>query len=162
MMKALQSVLAVLLSTAAFGAPPPGRVDTVSPVSLVLERLSHRGVFEGAEDIRQKSETSSSSRIDDRIRWLTFYLIYTDDGLSTYAPGGAMGARFDLFQFAGFPGSQPRGYPIHIVVSNARTTLIGVVRTSRDRRIAEARAREAAGVLRVDNALVVAHRENLP
>ena len=64
------------------------------------------GVFDEAEEAsRQTVETSHRHRIDDRIRWLTFYLIYTDDELSRYAPGGAMGARFDLFQFAGFPGS---------------------------------------------------------
>ena len=66
-----------------------------------------------------------------------------------------MGAKFDIFQFAGFQGLQPWGYPIHIVVTNRRTTLVGCVETEEDKRIAGQRAREAAGVLEVHNALVV-------
>ena len=76
------------------------------------------------------------------------------------SPGGAMGARFDIFQFAGFPDSQPAGYPIHIVVRHARTRLVGVVRTWREKANAEARAREVAGVLGVENALTVADQED--
>jgi len=142
--------LAVLLAT------------TITAQSAPIERLSHDGVFEGAQEATQTGESSPSSTIDDRIRWLTFYVIYTDDELSHYAPGGAMGARFDLFQFAGFPAAQPRGYPIHIIVRDAHTTLMGVVRTPRDKHIAEMRAREVAGVLGVENALLVAQREELP
>ena len=65
-----------------------------------------------------------------------------------------MGAKFDLFQFAGFQGLQP-WHPIHIIVTNRRTTLVGYVETEEDKRIAGIRAREAAGVLEVHNALVV-------
>ena len=148
---ALAPVLAVLLAA-----------TTTAQSAPHLESLSHDGVFQGAQEADERCETSPSSTIDDRIRWLTFYLIYTDDILSHYAPGGAMGARFDLFQFGGFPGAQPHGYPIHIIVRNAHITLMGVVRTRHDKHIAEMRAREVAGVLGVENALLVAQREELP
>jgi hypothetical protein len=87
---------------------------------------------------------------------MTFYQIYTDDDLARYAPGGAIGARFDAFQFGGFPGMQPAGYAIHILVKGSQTTLVGVVDTAADKRTAEARAREVAGVFAVDNQLAVA------
>jgi hypothetical protein len=76
--------------------------------------------------------------------------------LSRYAPGGATGARFDLFQFAGFSEAQPFGYPIHIVVSDRRTTLTGVVDSVADKELIEARAREVRDVVSVKNDLVVA------
>jgi len=34
----------------------------------------------------------------------------------------AVGARFDLVQFAGFSGAQACGHPIHIIVRHGRTT----------------------------------------
>ena len=58
---------------------------------------------------------------------------------------------------ARFPGMQPVGhYPIHIIVKNGRTTLLGVVDNAGDRQIAEVRAREVNGVFGVENALQVA------
>ena len=54
-----------------------------------------------------------------------------------------------------FPGMQPVGrYPIHIVVKNGRTMLLGVVDSAADRQIAEVRAREVSGVFEVENGLV--------
>ena len=83
---------------------------------------------------------------DDRIRWATFYKIYNDSFLSRYSPGGEMGARYELYQSRRFPGMQPFGiYPIHIIVKNGRTTLMGVVGSEMDRRMAEIRAREVSG-----------------
>jgi hyperosmotically inducible protein len=52
---------------------------------------------------------------------------------------------------------QPVGiYPIHIVVKNGRTMLLGVVDSAADRQIAEVRAREVTGVFEVENGLTVA------
>ena len=56
-----------------------------------------------------------------------------------------------------FPGMQPVSrYPIHIVVKNSRTMLLGVVDSAADRQIAEFRAREVSGVFEVENGLVAA------
>ena len=67
-----------------------------------------------------------------------------------------MGARYELRQARRFPGMQPFGiYPIHIIVKNGRTTLMGFVGNEMDRRLAEIRAREVSGVFAVENELVV-------
>jgi osmotically-inducible protein OsmY len=51
---------------------------------------------------------------------------------------------------------QPVGrYPIHLVVKQGRTMLLGVVDSAADRQIAEVRAREVNGVFDVENDLVV-------
>jgi osmotically-inducible protein OsmY len=47
-------------------------------------------------------------------------------------------------------------YPIHIVVKDGRTMLLGVVDSAADRQIAEVRAREVSGVSDVSNDLVAA------
>jgi hypothetical protein len=172
-MKALQPTrrgrlaLAIFLTVLLRATTPGAQSSSVAGVTLsgpILEQLSRRGVFEGEDEVdhehgarvRPVFSDGSSSSADDRIRWLTFYLLYTDDTLSSYAPSGAMGARLDVFQFAGFPDAQPRGYPTHILVRDGRSTLTGVVRTAGDEQLAEARAREIAGVLGLDNALVIA------
>ena len=55
-----------------------------------------------------------------------------------------------------FPGMQPVGvYPIHIVVKNGRTMLLGVVDNAGDRQIAEVRACEVSGAFGVVNELMV-------
>jgi len=55
-----------------------------------------------------------------------------------------------------FPGMQPVGrYPIHIIVKNGRTMLLGVVDSAADRQIAEVRSREVTGVFDVENGLRV-------
>ena len=52
---------------------------------------------------------------------------------------------------------QPVGrYPIHIVVKNGRTMLLGAVDGAVDRQVAEVRAREVSGVFEVENSLVAA------
>jgi osmotically-inducible protein OsmY len=51
---------------------------------------------------------------------------------------------------------QPVGvYPIHIIVKNGRTMLLGVVDNATDRQLAELRAREVTGVFEVENSLTV-------
>jgi hypothetical protein len=113
----------------------------------------------GVDEVANRVEMLPASQQDDRIRWATFYRIYTDDFLSRYAPGGATGARFAAFEFVRFPGMQPSGrYPIHIIVKGSRTTLLGVVDNAGDRQLAEVRAREVSGVFKVENELIVATR----
>lgn len=110
----------------------------------------------GVDEVANKIETLPASQNDDRIRWATFYNIYTDDFLSRYAPGGAMAARYDAMQFARFPNMQPFGtYPIHIIVKNGRTTLVGVVDNESDKSIAGVRAREVPQVFAVENELMI-------
>jgi len=110
----------------------------------------------GIDEVDNKIEQLPASMNDDRIRWATFYNIYNDGFLSRYSPGGAMASRYELYQWSRFPGMQPFGtYPIHIIVRNGRTTLMGVVDSEMDRRMAEIRAREVTGVFSVENELVV-------
>ena len=111
----------------------------------------------GVDEVANKIEVLPASQHDDRIRWSTFYNIYTDDFLSRYAPGGAMSVRYEALSFARFPGMQPFGtYPIHIIVKNGRTMLLGVVDNESDKTLAGVRAREITGVFGVENDLVVA------
>jgi hypothetical protein len=110
----------------------------------------------GVDDVSNSIAVLPASQNDDRIRYATFYRIYTDDFLSRYAPGGAIGVRYDAQQFARFPGMQPYGtYPIHIIVKRGRTTLLGVVDNESDKTLAGVRAREVDGVFAVENELVV-------
>jgi osmotically-inducible protein OsmY len=110
----------------------------------------------GVVEVANKIEVLPASPNDDRIRWATFYQIYTDAFLSRYAPGGEFGVRQELRDEQRFPGMQPVGrYPIHIVVKNGRTMLLGVVDSAADRQIAEVRAREVTGVFEVENDLTV-------
>jgi hyperosmotically inducible protein len=114
----------------------------------------------GVEEVANRIEVLPASINDDRIRWETFYRIYTDDFLSRYAPGGAHEAWRELSDARRFPGMQPVGlYPIHIIVKNGRTMLLGLVDSAVDRRLAEVRAREVTGVFNVDNGLIVAGQD---
>jgi hyperosmotically inducible periplasmic protein len=114
----------------------------------------------GIDEVANKIEVLPTSQNDDRIRWTTFYAIYTDDFLSRYAPGGAMRARYEALDLSRFPGMQPFGtYPIHIVVRNGRTTLLGIVDSEIDRRLAEVRTREVPQVFNVENDLVIRPRD---
>jgi hyperosmotically inducible periplasmic protein len=111
----------------------------------------------GVDEVANKIEVLPTSQNDDRIRWDTFYRIYTDDFLSRYAPGGKFGVLRELQDERHFPGMQPVGvYPIHIIVKNGRTMLLGVVDNATDRQLAEVRAREVTGVLELENGLTVA------
>jgi osmotically-inducible protein OsmY len=112
----------------------------------------------GVDEVGNKIEALPTSQNDDRIRWATFYRIYTDDFLSRYAPGGVYGVLQELRDERHFPGMQPVGrYPIHIIVKNGRTMLLGVVDNASDRQVAELRAREVTGVFEVENSLMVAN-----
>lgn len=110
----------------------------------------------GVVEVLNRIEVLPASIEDDRIRWETFYRIYTDSFLSRYAPGGEFEVLREIEDERRFPGMQPVGiYPIHIVVKSGRTMLFGVVDTAADRQIAELRAREVIGVFGVENSLVV-------
>ena len=110
----------------------------------------------GVDEVANKIEVLPASLNDDRIRWATFYRIYTDDFLSRYAPGGDFGVLQELRDEQQFPGMQPVGpYAIHIVVKNGRTMLLGIVDSAADRQIAEVRAREVTGVFEVENSLSI-------
>jgi hyperosmotically inducible periplasmic protein len=110
----------------------------------------------GVNEVANKIEVLPASQNDDRIRWATFYRIYTDDFLSRYAPGGEQEVLRELRDERQFPGMQPIGiYPIHIIVKGGRTRLLGGVDSAADRQIAEVRAREVTGVFEVENGLTV-------
>lgn len=114
----------------------------------------------GVDEVSNKIETLPASQNDDRIRWATYYRIYTDDFLSRYAPGGVQEVLQELRDERHFPGMQPVGrYPIHIIVKNGRTMLLGVVDNASDRQLAEVRAREVTGVFGVENSLIVVGSE---
>ena len=111
----------------------------------------------GVDEVANKIEVLPASQNDDRIRWATFYRIYADDFLSRYARGGVHEVLQELRDERHFPGMQPVGvYPIHIIVKNGRTMLLGVVDNPADRQIAEVRAREVTGVFEVENSLSLA------
>ena len=111
----------------------------------------------GVVEVANKIEVLPASQNDDRIRWATFYRVYTDDFLSRYAPGGVYEVLREVRDERRFPGMQPVGrYPIHIVVKGGRTMLLGAVDSAADRQIAAVRAREVSGVFEVENDLVAA------
>jgi hypothetical protein len=152
---ALATTLAVLLTAAATRAQSADDGGAPS-AARTIDQLSRRGVFEGPAEVDREGANPPAPATDRRIRWLTFFHIYTDEVLSRYAPGGAVGARFDLFQFGDYSDAQPYGYSIHIVVGEGRTTLMGVVESVGHKELAGARAQEVPGVVGVENALVVA------
>jgi len=124
-----------------------------SDASRAVKRVS------GVDEVANSITVLPASQNDDRIRWSTFYNIYNDDFLSRYAPGGAIGVGRDIRESTRFPGMQPFGtYPIHIIVKNGRTTLLGVVDNESDKVVAGLRAREVMGVFGVENELVVANK----
>lgn len=114
----------------------------------------------GVDEVANRVEVLPASQHDDRIRWVTFYKIYTDAFLSRYASGGPDSVRRELYEARRFAGMyQPLGiYDIHIIVRNGHTTLFGVVDNDADRQIAEMRAREVSGVFSVENEIIVAAR----
>jgi BON domain-containing protein len=114
----------------------------------------------GVDDVVNEIVELPVSQQDDRIRWATFFKIYNDAFLSRYAPGGGAPVGFDRrFLLARTPGMQPFGdYPIHIVVRNGRTLLVGTVDFESDKIAAGVRAREVPGTFGVENELVVPDR----
>jgi len=119
----------------------------------------------GVDQVINKIEELPVNINDDDIRWKTYYAIYRDPFLSKYAPGGGLlwghrhalgGPALRSFGGGMFPGAEPAGdYPIHIIVKNGRTTLLGVVDNEADKQVAEIRARGVPGAFGVDNQLMV-------
>jgi len=114
----------------------------------------------GVDEVANRLEVLPASQEDDRIRWATFYRIYTDAFLSRYASGGDLGARREIAEARRWGGMyQPLGlYSVHIVVRHGQTTLFGVVDSEADKQIAEVRAREVFGTFGVHNEIVVAKK----
>jgi hyperosmotically inducible periplasmic protein len=127
------------------------RATVKSDAVKALKRVSR------VDQVVDQVELLPVSQNDDRIRWSTFYRIYGDAFLSRYAPGGGLAGR--RFYGPRFPGNEPFGYyPIHIVVKQGRTMLLGVVDSESDRTAAGFRAREVPLTFGVDNELLVARR----
>lgn len=116
----------------------------------------------GVDEVANRVELLPASQNDDRIRWATFYRIYTDAFLLRYAPGGPDQIHREIYDSRRFPNMhQPLGlYAIHIVVRNGHTTLFGIVDNDGDKQVAEFRAREVTGVFSVENELVVPKKDN--
>jgi hypothetical protein len=94
-----------------------------------------------------KIEVLPASLNDDRIRWATFYRIYTDDLLSRYARGGDFGVLQELGDEQQFPGMQPVGpYPIYIIVKNGRTCCSELSTAQRTARLQRASTRRDRSV----------------
>lgn len=116
----------------------------------------------GIEVVDNQLEVLPTHSLDDDIRVRAYIAIYGSGGLERYAPGGQLsGAAIselrDTARF-GLEGTDVgRGpHAIHIIVSGARVLLRGQVRSTGDRRIAEANVRGLSGVLSVNNELRVA------
>ena len=125
--------------------------------SLKTEAVQAVKRVRGVDDVVDRTEILPSSPLDESIRLATFASVYGDDHFSRYIPGGPVTVRYDFNLFSRFPNMQPVGmYPIHIIVKNLRTTLLGTVDTDLDRTLASTRARTVPGVLNVDVEVMVA------
>jgi hyperosmotically inducible periplasmic protein len=110
----------------------------------------------GVDEVVDRIELLPSALRDDRIRRATFDAIYGDEFLSRYVSGGPIGVRYEAMVLSRFPGMEPIGsYPIHIIVKNGRTMLLGVVDSEADKTFARVRARGVVGVLGVDDDVVI-------
>jgi hypothetical protein len=70
----------------------------------------------GVVEVGNTIEVLPTSQNDDRIRWATYYRIYTDDFLSRYAPGGVHGVLQELKDERALPGhaaSRQISHPHH-------------------------------------------------
>jgi len=116
----------------------------------------------GIEVVDNRLEVLPTHSSDDEIRVNAYTAIFGSSALERYAPGGQLsGAAIselrDTARF-GLEGTDVgRGpHAIHIIVSAARVLLLGEVRTTGDRKIAEGTVRTLPGVLGVTNQLRVA------
>lgn len=91
--------------------------------------------IEGVESVTNNIEVLPLSRFDQRLRLATYRAVFGADGLYRYAMG-----------------ANPS---IHIVVDNGHVTLVGVVGSQMDKRLAGIRANGVPGVFSVTNNLVV-------
>jgi hyperosmotically inducible periplasmic protein len=125
--------------------------------SLKTESVQAVKRVRGVDEVVDRIEILPSSSLDESIRLATFASLYGDDHFSRYIPGGSVTVRYDVNLFTRFPNMQPVGmYPIHIIVKNLRTILLGTVDTDLDRTVASTRARTVPGALNVDVEVMVA------
>jgi hyperosmotically inducible periplasmic protein len=125
--------------------------------SLKAEAVQAVRRVHGVDDVVDRIEILPASQQDEAIRLATFANIYGDGHFSRYISGGPVTVHYDFNLFARFPNMQPVGmYPIHIIVKNLRTTLVGMVDTNLDKVVASTRARTVPGVLNVDIDVMVA------
>jgi osmotically-inducible protein OsmY len=115
----------------------------------------------GIEVVDNRIEVLPAHQGDDELRLNAYIAIYGSSGLERYAPGGqlsdaAISELSDTARF-GLDGTDvARGpHAIHIIVNSARVLLLGEVRTSGDRQLAEGALRSLPGVLGVVNQLRV-------
>lgn len=116
----------------------------------------------GVDEIDNRIEVLPSHSSDDQVRVDAYTAIYASGALDRYAPAGTLNATAlrELAETARFGldgtdvGRGPHG--IHIIVNGARVLLLGDVRASGDRQMAEARVRSIPGVLGVTNQLRIA------
>ena len=65
----------------------------------------------GVDSVDNRIEELPASPADDRIRWATFYAIYSDSFLSRYSPGGEMAAR-EAERTPDLPPEWKKGLPV--------------------------------------------------
>ncbi len=118
----------------------------------------------GIEVVDNGIELLPTLQGDDEIRVNAYIAIYGSPALERYGPGGQLSesAMDELRGTArfGLDGTDVgRGpHPIHIVVNGGSILLLGEVRTTGDRQLAEGKLRSLPGVLRVVNQLRVRTR----
>jgi hypothetical protein len=116
----------------------------------------------GVDDVVNEIVVLPALSTDDDIRVRAYAAIYSSAGLEQYGPGGqfsgsAMNDLADSARIGLDASGVGRGpHSIHIIVNGARVLLVGPVRTTGDRRIAEVSVRPLSGVLSVTNELRVA------
>jgi hyperosmotically inducible periplasmic protein len=94
--------------------------------------------IEGVERVNNQIEVLPLSPMDDRIRMAEYRAIFSQPGLDRYAMQAVP--------------------PIHIIVSNGKVTLEGVVANAADKNLAGIKANGVSGVFSVNNNLRVESR----
>lgn len=113
----------------------------------------------GVEVVENELEVLPAHSSDDDIRVRAYVAIFGSSALERYGPVGqlsdaAISELIDSARLGLDATDVGRGpHAIHIIVSAARVLLLGEVRTSGDRQIAEATVRSLPGVLGVTNQL---------
>ncbi len=109
--------------------------QVVFPLTKSAVEDSLQGI-RGLERVVNKVEELPNTPLDNQLRWAMYRAIFYKNS--------------PLFHYS--LGPNP---PIHIIVSNGRVKLVGVVINKMDRQIAEVRARAVPGVISVKNELQV-------
>jgi hypothetical protein len=116
----------------------------------------------GIDEVVNEIEVLPTLSSDDDVRVRAYVAVYSSAGLERYGPGGqfsgsAVADLLDTARFGLDASGVGRGpHSIHIIVNGSRVLLVGQVRTTGDRRIAEVALRSLSGVLGVTNQLRVA------